>query len=165
MVLALTGCATVKHTKEVTVTDALASTRPQVRSAIAAQKSVILAWDASPDSSVVGYKIYQGGSSGQYTNFIVISNLTASISGLTTNETYYFAATGFNAAGLESLLSNEVVYTVPFWIQEIVISVFGQYADTPDGPFTSYTTPVFVGTNVNGMQYFRTVTTKTTNLK
>jgi hypothetical protein len=76
--------------------------------------SVTLAWDASSDPSVTGYNLYYGGGSRNYTNTVNTGGATsAGISNLVVGATYYFAATCYNAAGLESDYSAEVAYTVP----------------------------------------------------
>ncbi len=76
--------------------------------------SVTLAWDPSPDASVVAYKVYYGPSSRSYTNSIQVGNVTnASIAGLMEGATYYFGATALDNSGLESDFSNETVFTVP----------------------------------------------------
>jgi oxalate decarboxylase/phosphoglucose isomerase-like protein (cupin superfamily) len=76
--------------------------------------SVTLAWSPSTDPSVAGYNIYYGGASGTYTNMISVGNATnATISGLDQGTTYYFAATTYTAAGVESSFSSEVSYLVP----------------------------------------------------
>jgi hypothetical protein len=76
--------------------------------------SLNVAWIASSDTNVAGYKIYYGTVSGQYTNVIVAGNVTStSISGIKPGNTYYFAATSYNAAGWESSYSPEISYTVP----------------------------------------------------
>src|ERR1700750_3075795 len=61
-------------------------------------QSVSLAWNASPDTNVVGYVLYYGTSSGNYTNRIDMgTNTTATIDGLKNPGTnYYFAATAYN---------------------------------------------------------------------
>jgi hypothetical protein len=72
-----------------------------------------LEWDHSPDPLVVGYRIYAGTNSGMYTqsqtvprtNWTTFSNLTYAVR-------YYFVATAFNAAGVESIPSNEVAATI-----------------------------------------------------
>lgn len=73
--------------------------------------NVSLAWDPSPDVSVVGYKVYFGGLSGIYTNSLTVGNVTtATVSNLTTSTTYYFAAVAYDGAGVESDYSNEISY-------------------------------------------------------
>jgi hypothetical protein len=79
-----------------------------------ADGSVTLTWSPSADPNAVGYNIYYGGSSGDYTNTIAAgSATTATISGLTEGATYYFAATTVDASGAESPFSNEAVYFIP----------------------------------------------------
>lgn len=76
--------------------------------------NVSLAWDASPDASVTGYRIYYGVASASYTNSATVGNVTnATVTGLVEGATYFFAATAFDGAGLESDFSNETSYTVP----------------------------------------------------
>ncbi len=76
--------------------------------------SVNLAWDASTDASVTGYKVYYGVASGAYTNSVTLGNVTTTtLNGLTDGVKYYFAATARTSAGIESDLSNETSYTVP----------------------------------------------------
>jgi hypothetical protein len=76
--------------------------------------SVTLAWNASTDPTVVGYNIYYGGASGNYTNTISAGNTTnLTVSGLVEGNTYYFAATAYNSSCIQSPFSNEVSYMVP----------------------------------------------------
>jgi hypothetical protein len=76
--------------------------------------SLNLVWNASSDTNVVGYKVYYGTVSEQYTDVIVAGNVTnALISGIESGKTYYFAATSYNAAGWESSYSPEISYTAP----------------------------------------------------
>ncbi len=76
--------------------------------------SVTLAWNPSTDPLVAGYNVYYGGASGTYTNEISAGNATnITVSGLVPAATYYFAATTYNAASLESSFSTEVAYQVP----------------------------------------------------
>ena len=79
-----------------------------------AATSVTLAWNASTDPTVVGYNLYYGGASLTYTNEISAGASTnVTVSGLVPGTTYYFAATTYNAANMESPLSVEVSYLVP----------------------------------------------------
>ena len=72
---------------------------------------ITLAWDASTDPSITGYKLYYGPSSRNYNASIDVGNQkTWTISGLKSGSTYYFAATGYNSSGVESGYSNEVVH-------------------------------------------------------
>lgn len=76
--------------------------------------NVTLAWDASPDASVTGYRIYWGAASQSYTNSQTgDTNLTMTITNLTPGVRYFFAATAFDGNGLESDFSNETSYRVP----------------------------------------------------
>ena len=75
--------------------------------------AVSLAWSPSPDTSVIGYKVYYGTTSGVYTTNVVAGNATnATVNGLTSGTTYYFAATSYDASGNESGYSTEVSSTV-----------------------------------------------------
>ena len=79
-----------------------------------AQSSVTLAWGASADSSVVGYRVYWGGASAHYTNVVDVGEVTSNaVANLQPGATYYFAVTAYDNTDLESLFSNELVYTVP----------------------------------------------------
>ena len=79
-----------------------------------AASSVTLAWDASLDASVTGYRIYYGPATASYTNSVAVGNVTnATITNLVSGATYFFAATASDASGLESDFSNETTYTVP----------------------------------------------------
>jgi hypothetical protein len=69
-------------------------------SAIAAD--VVLAWDASPSSGVVGYKVYKGLAAGVYETPTPIGNvLSYRVTGLTAG-TWYFTVTAVDASGAES---------------------------------------------------------------
>ncbi len=79
-----------------------------------ASENVSLAWDASPDADIAGYRLYYGNASGDYSDVIDVENTTvASVSNLKAGSTYFFAVTAYNTAGLESLLSNEVSLQTP----------------------------------------------------
>lgn len=74
--------------------------------------NVTLAWDASPSSGVVGYRLYYGAAgTRQYTNVITVtSSTTLTLSNLVRGATYRFAATAVTSEGLESDFSNELAY-------------------------------------------------------
>lgn len=75
---------------------------------------VQLAWDASTDASVTGYRLWYGVASRNYTNTLDVQNkTTGTISNLLASTRYYFAATAYNAAGLESDWSAEINYLTP----------------------------------------------------
>jgi len=76
---------------------------------VASAVNVTLAWDA--ESGVAGYRLHYGTSSGSYTQTIDVgTNTLATVSNLTAGQTYYFAVTAYNSAGLQSQLSNEVSF-------------------------------------------------------
>jgi hypothetical protein len=77
-----------------------------------AASTVTLVWDPSPGGNIAGYRIYYGPSSRAYTNTLAVGNATtATLSNLVTGATYYFAATAYDTANLESDYSAEVGYT------------------------------------------------------
>jgi hypothetical protein len=77
-------------------------------------QQVALGWTASPDSTVKGYYIYYGLSSSGCTNRINAgTNTQFTVSGLESGLTYYFSATSYNAAGMESSYVSEISYLVP----------------------------------------------------
>src|SRR4051812_30439218 len=74
---------------------------------------VTLTWDANPDTNVVGSFIYYG-PPGVYTNRVDCGPTnTVTVTGLATNTPYAFATTAYNAAGLESDPSPELILTLP----------------------------------------------------
>jgi hypothetical protein len=75
---------------------------------------VSLAWNPNTAPGIAGYRLYYGSASGSYSSKIDVGNATATaVPGLTSGKTYFFAATAYNSAGLESGYSGEVSYTVP----------------------------------------------------
>jgi hypothetical protein len=124
-------------------------------------QGVTLAWDPSPDATVVGYKVHYGGARGVYTSTRDVGKVTsASITGLVEGATYYFAATAYNAVGLESGFSNEVGYTVPISTGPPTPTV----TLTSPGNGASYTAPATInlaanvaanGQTITKVQFFR----------
>ncbi len=75
---------------------------------------VRLAWDPSPDTDVMGYRVHWGTQTRNYPWSLDVGQVTtATVPGLTAGATYYFAATAYTADGRVSDYSNEVAYTVP----------------------------------------------------
>jgi hypothetical protein len=82
--------------------------------AVRADQSVTLAWDPSTDPEVLGAIVYWGNASRNYPYHTNVGNVTrATVNGLQTGLTYYFAVTATNSAGLESDYSNEVSTSIP----------------------------------------------------
>lgn len=122
--------------------------------------TVTLAWDASTDPTVTGYRVYSGASSRSYTNMLDVGMATtASVSNLIAGQTYYFAATTYNAAALESAYSVEVSWSAGATIVTNVVTITSQVltAGSPGGPWTGAGNPVVtVLTNPPGIAYFQT---------
>src|SRR6266513_2869094 len=77
-------------------------------------QNVTLAWDASPDASVVGYILRYGIVGGISTNSLDVANqTTGTASNLSAGTTVFFFVTAYNAQHVESLPSNLITYTVP----------------------------------------------------
>ena len=79
-----------------------------------AQTNVTLAWDASTDASVTGYKVYYGVATGVYTNWVDAGGATnVTVYSLATGMRYFFAATAIDNLGQESVYSAETNYVTP----------------------------------------------------
>src|SRR5690349_11114324 len=77
-------------------------------------QAVKLSWDANPQPDIAGYRVYCGTTSHVYTQCLEAGSSTSLIvSGLQAGKHYYFAATDYDVAGMESDESNEVSYLVP----------------------------------------------------
>jgi hypothetical protein len=75
---------------------------------------VRLTWREVNHPRRVGYRLYYGLSSGNYTSSVDVGNQTAyTLSGLQGGETYYFAITSYDTLGGEGVFSKELVYQVP----------------------------------------------------
>jgi len=75
-------------------------------------------WIPNEETDLAGYKIHYGTASGDYTETIdvgkpepVDGRIQAQVSGLIEGTTYYFVATAYDSAGVESDYSEEVVWT------------------------------------------------------
>ena len=75
---------------------------------------VTLAWDPANDQSVQGYEIYYGPTNQPATNHVKMgANLTVTLFDLLANIGYRFYAVSYNAAGNESVPSNQLLLTPP----------------------------------------------------
>jgi hypothetical protein len=109
---------------------------PAFSSTAPAGAPVPLAWDQSPDPSIVGYNIYYGTASHTYTSRVQLGHVTnTTISGLSAGVTYFFAATCYDAAGGESGYSDEASSTVPLTVPDLQgRASAGQFVLTVSGP-------------------------------
>ena len=77
-----------------------------------AATSLTLAWDPSGASGIAAYRLHYGTSSQSYSQTRDLGNTTTTtVSNLLPGQTYYFAVTDYNTAGVESIYSNEVSFT------------------------------------------------------
>jgi hypothetical protein len=75
----------------------------------AAAGEVTLAWDPNSETDLAGYRIHWGTATGTYTQHVDVGNVVQyTVKNLTLGTTYFFAATAYNASGLESGYSNEI---------------------------------------------------------
>ena len=82
--------------------------------------SVSLAWntpstyiDGTPATSEVGFKVFYGTASREYTHVIDVKNVpSCSINSLYPGTTYYFAITAYDSTGIESDYSTELSKTI-----------------------------------------------------
>ena len=122
-----------------------------VREAQAAD--ITLAWDQNPETDIEGYRVYVGSYSSDRTMAIDIGNYTTCVIGdLEPGKTYFFAATAYNTAGLESDFSDEITATVSAANQApiadagpgqtvtegVLVTLNGLNSSDPDGEITSY---------------------------
>jgi len=76
---------------------------------------VTLEWDPNPEPEVSGYRLHIGPEPGTYNQTRDAGNKTTiAVRELVAGETYYFVVTAYDAAGSESLPSNEVSFTAPW---------------------------------------------------
>jgi hypothetical protein len=76
-------------------------------------KSIKLGWNAVPETGILGYKVYVGTASNQYTqNYDAGTSLTLTVPDRVLGSTYYFAVKSIGAGGLESAFSGEIAVTI-----------------------------------------------------
>lgn len=89
---------------------------------VQAGQSITLTWSPILDTNVAGCNLYYGVASRTYTNRVDTGKATsATIGNLVEGATYYFAVTAYNALGLESDYSSEVLYIVPAGLARLQI--------------------------------------------
>ena len=73
------------------------------------QQSVLIEWDAVPESNIVGYNLYWGSSSRTYDHKQFLDKSTSvEVERIGTGKAYYFSVTAVNDLGEEGELSEEV---------------------------------------------------------
>lgn len=78
-----------------------------------AARQVTLAWDASPDASVLGYRIHYGNSAGQYGTVLDVGPTTmATIGNLIPGADYFFTVKAYSSSLMESAPSNEIIVSI-----------------------------------------------------
>ena len=82
-------------------------------SEVAAAQTLTVAWDRSPDPSVVGYIVYAGTESGQYTASFNVGAATSFTYGVTPDRQYFFAVASYAAGMAVGPLSAEVASSAP----------------------------------------------------
>src|SRR4051812_45938720 len=81
---------------------------------IVSAQTATLAWDASTDPAVTGYRVSFGAASRGYTQTVDVGNVTQyTVSGLALSFDYYFAVQAYTATGMQSAYSNEAVLPAP----------------------------------------------------
>jgi hypothetical protein len=87
--------------------------------ALTGSEKLTLTWDANAPTNnaatnTTGYRIKIGTASKTYTQTTTLGNVTtATVSSLVSGTTYYCAVTAYDSAGLDSPVSNEIVYQAP----------------------------------------------------
>ncbi len=75
--------------------------------------SAVLAWQAVPDTRVVGYEVHYGTASQTYGSVVSTSTISATVPGLEVGQTYYFAVKSRgSSSSLVSEFSDEVSATI-----------------------------------------------------
>jgi len=74
--------------------------------------AVTVAWDANPESDVVGYRVYLGTTSAEFSQVVDVGPaVSATLPNLLPSTTYYCAVQAYDSRGLASPLSGEITFT------------------------------------------------------
>jgi Fibronectin type III domain len=77
-------------------------------------QSATLAWDASTDTTVTGYRLSYGTRTRTYTQAVDVGKVTQfTVTGLDLSLDYFFAVQAYNSSGLVSTYSNEATLPAP----------------------------------------------------
>jgi hypothetical protein len=135
--------------------------RPQNLKAATGPGYVDLKWDLSDEAELMGYNIYYGKTSGQYTRVRTVGKINRyRIDGLINNEAYYFALTAYDQLNRESDYSDEVGIIVnqplsstsPF--EDILAMMLARLPEQPqNGPLLGWL--VFSAAGLGGAVAFR----------
>ena len=165
------------HTVTVTVSDgSLTDTQDVTITVNEGTVQVQFEWELNTKNDLAGYKIYYGNSTGSYDSSVDVGNQTRyTISGLVSDETYYFASTAYDYSGNESPYSEELISGNPAITVGIISPTPGSTLNTSTVPFqwspgtgvTAYwlgvgTSTTSVSTTPYGDIYGSTTGTKTT---
>lgn len=83
-------------------------------SVVLGRSSVTVAWNANPEPTVAGYKVWLGTKSGTFSKVQNVGNVTNhSFTGLSSETTYYFAVQAYDASSQVSDLSTVVSFVIP----------------------------------------------------
>ena len=84
---------------------------PSSASRGAESTGITLAWNPNTEGDLAGYRVYYGFESGNYEAHIDVGNKTThTLTNLTPEKIYYFAAKAYNTANQESAFSGEISY-------------------------------------------------------
>jgi hypothetical protein len=79
--------------------------------AVANPYAAVVDWNRSLDPAVIGYRIYYGTTSGNYSSSVSAGDVTSkTVAGLAAGVTYFFAVTAYDTNGLESPFSAEISF-------------------------------------------------------
>jgi hypothetical protein len=107
--LGLYGCTTTAPARAILTL--LADPEPQIRLAWTPPTTTV---DGAPAAEVVGYRLYYGLASRQYSFLKTLGpQTTYGLAGLVPEQTYYVAVTAYDRIGTESGLSEEITVVVP----------------------------------------------------
>jgi hypothetical protein len=101
----------------------LVFTNSNLLGAVSNLSSVSLAWDSSPDPTVVGYRVHFGVASNTLSTSVDVGNTTTTtIPNLYPGLLYYFTVTSYNSANLDSIDSNKISHLVPGGISSVQLT-------------------------------------------